>query len=69
MEMKNFILAILLYIFGRWIGYMRGYVKGYDEAKESYVLFYEKLRAIEEETFKNEIEKEWKLKEKELKDI
>lgn len=48
---------------------MRGYVKGYDEAKESYVLFYEKLRAIEEETFKNEIEKEWKLKEKELKDI
>ena len=67
--MKNFILAILLYIFGRWIGYMRGYVIGYDEAKESYVLFYENLRAIEEETFKNEIEKEWKLKEKELKDI
>ena len=69
MEMKNFILAILLYIFGRWTGYMIGYVKGYDEAKESYVLFYEELRAIEEETFKNEIEKEWKQKEKELKDI
>lgn len=48
---------------------MRGYVKGYDEAKESYVLFYEKLRAIEEETFKNEIEKELILKEKKLKDI
>ena len=67
--MKNFILAIFLYILGRWLGYMKGYVKGYDEAKESYVLFYENLRAIEEETFKNEIEKEWKLKEKELKDI
>ena len=67
--MKNFILAILLYIFGRWIGYIKGYIKGYDEAEESYVLFYENLRAIEEETFTNEIEKEWKLKEKELKDI
>ena len=48
---------------------MIGYVKGYDEAEESYVLFYEGLRAIEEETFKNEIEKEWKPKEKELKYI
>ena len=49
--MKKLLLDIAIiascFIVFSVIAYMKGYVKGYNEAKESYTEFYEKLIKIE----------------------